>query len=250
MNGKQKKAAKYDKLVMAASKPMTKEIFLEKNRYIVASVDYYRRNGGFSETLAHDHAAALKSIYSKYYAIIIRAINIIIRDELKLKNPDMEFKALSPWDRMLKKWIDNNAGQKAMETARTTQEDIKRAAQKAFEGGEDEESVLESMMRSREMSVWRSSTIARTEMSMAAMYASTETAKGIQSDIGVPMLKFWVPVSDDRTREDHADMLNSEGIPLDAMFEVGGERLPAPTQGAIPENNINCRCQLVYELSV
>ena len=35
---------------------------------------------------------------------------------------------------------------------------------------------------------------------------------------------------------------------LSEMFYVGGEFLPYPTGGSKPENNINCRCRVDFEL--
>lgn len=65
--------------------------------------------------------------------------------------------------------------------------------------------------------------------------------------------KGWLSKRDGRVRPDHiiADrsyhhLLNM--IYIDDLFYVGGEFLPYPAGGSIPENNINCRCSLTFQI--
>ena len=59
--------------------------------------------------------------------------------------------------------------------------------------------------------------------------------------------KRWVTMLDDRVRDTHAPL---EGItvPYDADFYTfDGDHARAPGLFALPENNINCRCELIFE---
>lgn len=246
---RQRKARKYDILVSTAVTPMKYDIFAEKNRYILRTSEDYKKTGQFSNELLHEHSANLKIIYSNAYRLIIEAMSHEIRNELKCSGGAIETKR-GAWSLLLGAYIDKNAATRAIETARTTQNDIKSVIKDAFESGEPEETIIREMLTARGLSAYRSDTIARTEMSAAAMYASTTTAQDIQSEIGQPMKKFWIPVSDDRTRQSHLDMIGADGVDLNGNFDVGGESMFAPLDPkASPENIINCRCQLTYEVS-
>ena len=239
-----RKALRYHRLVDSVIEPMKREIFIEKNRYIVATADDYRRNGGFSGHLLYEHGQNLRAIFEKYYSRVIKIMSREIRASVK---QEAKF---SSWDRMLKKYIDRYAADRAKETAITTQADIKRAIQESFASGDPEETVIRDILTTRGISAYRADTIARTEMASAAMYASTNTALDIQSETQTQLKKYWVPVGDDRTRPAHADMMGSDGIDMNGYFEVGGERMFAPMdESASPEMVINCRCQLTYEMA-
>ena len=59
--------------------------------------------------------------------------------------------------------------------------------------------------------------------------------------------KRWVTEKDERVRPAHV-LVDEKIIPIDEMFEVGGElmRYPHDINGS-PENTVNCRCTCVYE---
>jgi hypothetical protein len=58
------------------------------------------------------------------------------------------------------------------------------------------------------------------------------------------LLKVWISALDTQERDSHRDahFRYKDGIPVDQMYEVGGESMAMPGAGTIPENNINCRC--------
>jgi hypothetical protein len=63
--------------------------------------------------------------------------------------------------------------------------------------------------------------------------------------------KKWIPASDDRTRQDHLDMLDQDWIPFDENFIVGGYDMAQPgdgTQGAGADQICNCRCKVVFRI--
>jgi hypothetical protein len=60
------------------------------------------------------------------------------------------------------------------------------------------------------------------------------------------VVKSWSTILDDRTRSSHV-RADGQQVPIDQQYNVGGESLLAPRLGAIPANNINCRCASVHE---
>lgn len=95
---------------------------------------------------------------------------------------------------------------------------------------------------------WRADMIARTETASAYNFASLETAKELQDNVGV-LMKTWVAATDERVRETHA-AIDGKTIPMDEDFTVGESQLSFPGDPTgDPSEVINCRCTLVYELS-
>lgn len=93
----------------------------------------------------------------------------------------------------------------------------------------------------------RAQMTARTEIHSAAMDSSIVTA----NSTNLTLLKEWVPVEDDRTRQSHRDMRGHPNIPLDRDFNVGGSPMAFPGDPKGPAKEvINCRCILVYEEAV
>lgn len=91
----------------------------------------------------------------------------------------------------------------------------------------------------------RSKLIARTEMVKATNTAAMQSAS--TSDFMYE--KKWVPASDQRTRPDHLAMLNSDWIPFDAKFSVGGVEMDRPGDASAPASQVcNCRCKVVFRL--
>lgn len=59
--------------------------------------------------------------------------------------------------------------------------------------------------------------------------------------------KVWLTEADEKVREEHAEV-DMMRIPIDEMFDVGGEQLRYPHDyNASPQNIINCRCTCRYE---
>jgi hypothetical protein len=93
----------------------------------------------------------------------------------------------------------------------------------------------------------RAKLIARTEMAIATNNAAMQSAA--TSDFMYE--KKWIPATDNRTRPDHAAMLNKPWIPFDQNFIVGGDEMRQPadgTQGAGADQICNCRCKVVFRI--
>ena len=83
--------------------------------------------------------------------------------------------------------------------------------------------------------------IAETETHRIANTAALETAKkaGAKS-------KTWVTMMDDRVRADH-DYLEGQTVGIDEEFYTWqGYHAPAPGLFGIPEEDCNCRCELLF----
>ena len=58
--------------------------------------------------------------------------------------------------------------------------------------------------------------------------------------------KTWVTMLDDRVRETH-DYLEGETVGIDEDFYTfDDDHAPAPGMFQLPQNNINCRCELIF----
>ena len=83
--------------------------------------------------------------------------------------------------------------------------------------------------------------IADTEMHRIANTAALDTAKKAGAK-----RKTWVTMMDDKVRDTHSPL---EGVsaPIDGEFVTwDGDKAQAPGLFSLPQNNINCRCELLF----
>lgn len=85
------------------------------------------------------------------------------------------------------------------------------------------------------------SRIADTETHRIANTAAFNTAKRAGATT-----KTWVTMADERVRDTHVYLeLETVGIDED-FYTFDGDHASAPGLFALPENNINCRCELLF----
>lgn len=85
------------------------------------------------------------------------------------------------------------------------------------------------------------SRIADTETHRIANTAALKTAKKAGATS-----KTWVTMADERVRDTHI-YLEDMTVPIDADFYTyDGDHAPTPGLFELPENNINCRCELMF----
>lgn len=83
--------------------------------------------------------------------------------------------------------------------------------------------------------------IAETETHRVANTAALSTAK----EAGAKF-KTWVTMMDDRVRETH-DYLEGTTVEInEEFFTYDGAHAPAPGMFGVPEEDINCRCELIF----
>jgi len=87
--------------------------------------------------------------------------------------------------------------------------------------------------------------VARTETLGAINAGNVESAE--QSK--VVKEKEWITTLDGSERDSHADM-DGVRVGINEQFDVEGDKMSAPAQGADPEQNINCRCTILEVLDV
>ena len=83
--------------------------------------------------------------------------------------------------------------------------------------------------------------IAETETHRIANTSALSTAKKIGATA-----KTWATMMDDKVRDTHSP-LEGETIPIDEDFYTWDDDFaPAPGLFQLPQNNINCRCELIF----
>jgi hypothetical protein len=202
-------------------------------------IDHYER------VIPHFAARALASIRSK--PIGREAAGLLARaSETKSTVTFAQFKAIGFESRM-REWIGREALRKATLIAATDLDDVRGAIADGVGQGQGTAEIARSIRQVSRLTPFRAATVARTETHAAATFGSIETVRDAERDLGVRMLKSWLPTLDDRTRPDHRAMTNHPPIPLDEKFTVGEELMDRPGDpAASPANLINCRCALAY----
>lgn len=246
----QQRAMERDLAAIEAS--FTKSLIKEKNRAIDALVQDYIRTRRVNEDMTLiTHITNMQGIFRKHIGDVIRkhgraTINSLQSGKKHYQKFVDEFAQF--FFSLETYWMANFGANRARLTSETTRDDVQRVLLLAQDEGLDNREIVKKLLGVKELSRFRAETIARTESHNAAIFASERSAEKIQSDAGVTLLKFWSPKLDERTRISHAFMIDSEGIPLDGMFVVGGERLKRPGDpNGSASNTINCRCALYYK---
>jgi len=97
-------------------------------------------------------------------------------------------------------------------------------------------------------SAGRAAAIARTETISASNFADLNAVE--QTGLGDTLNKFWINSFDSSVRETHVtagQIYGPDGaIGTKDNFVVGDDYMPAPANGSVAGENINCRCTLGY----
>lgn len=130
------------------------------------------------------------------------------------------------------------------ENAVSVRQNIKRAINQSIVQGESIQDMAERVQVALEKNMNRAVRIARTEttgiMGEARMDVLMEA-----KEKGVRMVKVWMAASDNRTRDDHAD-LDGKEVGLEEEFGFG---LMFPgDQHAPVEQVVNCRCAMAARI--
>lgn len=239
-----------DYIAESIVRPFRMAVMDEKNRFIIEQAERHDVLAPVNDLDFGAHKGNMEAIFNKYYRVTIRTFsNEIITSTTKSSFYNIEKKA-SFWEFLFGSWVTARGAQAATETAGTTKSDIQKAITTAQQSEEaiPRTKLVSDILKVRGLSAYRSDVIARTEVGMAASYASVESARKVSADSGVQFKKKWVPALDERTRVSHAVMASSPAIGMGEKFIVNGERLDRPRDPAGSAGNIiQCRCALVYE---
>jgi hypothetical protein len=211
---------------------------------------------------AKEFQPEVEQILKQHYRRVSRIFGISLRQQLaKHFKPDEMKTVDDDVDNNMKEFINTTTALRASLIIETTQRDINGGIEFALAVAADDDGVtrLENAviadMGSKEFnrrSKPRTETIAVTETQTAAEGSKEVEAQTVATTAGrianVPpsqvILKEWVAVLDERTRDAHV-LADGQRVGVDDVFVVMGERLRFPgdtSQGASAENVINCRC--------
>jgi HK97 family phage portal protein len=96
----------------------------------------------------------------------------------------------------------------------------------------------------------RARMIAQTESTLVINQATNQAYQKIDDEEDdLEVRKVWISSRDDRVRETHQDLNNSQkygqiGIPVNDYFKIGSDRALAPAGFSDPSHSINCRCTI------
>jgi SPP1 gp7 family putative phage head morphogenesis protein len=177
-------------------------------------------------------------VFIAFYGATIQEFGDYIQEVLGVKKSAVK----SRFTDKSRQWVASQAYMKSRYVTKTTHEIVKGSIDKGIADGLSEVEIAKDIKSNfvGDSAANRARTIARTEVHNAASYGMQSGAE----DTGLNLTREWVAVSDERTREDHADA-DGQVRGMDEPFDVGGEDLDYPGDGS-PENSINCRCTVAY----
>lgn len=201
----------------------------------------------------------IKSVMELHIKRTLNEFGFMIFHEAKGLGLNIETKANTrKYESFVESFVKRRTGQAITQIEGTTKKKIhqvtKRLVENAIiEGDSNPELASDLRKEFDSLTNSRSQLIARTEVAAASNNGSMEAVKALD----IPgMLKEWVAVDDDRTRDgDHggADHLSMDGktalidepftVPPDASMDCPGDSAGGADQVC------NCRCTLVYKLT-
>ena len=150
------------------------------------------------------------------------------------------------FDALVQEWIAREALRKATLIADTDRDDVLDAITGGLEDGLGTQEIARNVRKVTQMTPFRAATVARTETHAAATFASVESVRQAERDLGVRMKKEWLATKDSRTRPEHL-AADGQTVGLDEKFTVGGELMDRPGDPSASAGNVvACRCAIIY----
>ena len=156
--------------------------------------------------------------------------------------------AQTDFDRLLQEFIDSQSFNRANEIAQSSIDELRVILSDGLGEGlsNDEISKLITDKFRDQLSQSRTIRIVRTETHNALMFANLSSTQILDRDLDLGLMKEWVAVEDERTRDDHV-IADGQTVALDGVFTVGPDRMERPGDPTASAGNvINCRCALVF----
>lgn len=215
----------------------------ERNRFIESAAKSYDLRSAVPTHIRTNHELALATMLLKHYQTVMPAFATMVETGLKSRNR-REVKRVTFYSKIME-WARTRALNNASTIADTDMDDVREAIEDGLSEGLGVAEIARNIRSKTDLTPFRAATVARTETHAAATFGAIEEARQSEEELGIKLVKEWLPTMDDRTRPAHKDMAGSEPIPLDAKFEVGGELMDRPGDpSASAENVIACRCAL------
>ncbi|WP_020474225.1 phage minor head protein [Zavarzinella formosa] len=190
------------------------------------------------------HRKRIETVLTAHYQKVIPHFAGMALSQIKSRRIE---KKSDTFQRLMAEWVSREALRKAAMIAATDAEAVRSAIRDGLDEGDGTEEIGRRIRKVSQLTKDRAGLIARTETHAAATFGSIESVRVAEQDLGVRMLKQWLPTLDNRTRPAHAAMSGQPPIPLDEKFIVDGEMMDRPGDpSASPANLLNCRCALIY----
>lgn len=220
----------------------------QRNAFLGQAAKDYENTGNVSNHIRVWHEAQLGDVLFGHLSAVIPYFGRLTTKQIKSKYRVLERKANDTFFIGLMEWAKTRALNNASSIADTDMGDVRAAIESGLAEGLGNEDIARNLRRLTNSTPYRAATIARTETHAAATYGAIEEAHQTSDEIGIKLVKSWLPTTDERTRPAHAAMANAPSIGLDEQFEVDGEYLDRPGDPAgSAENVINCRCAILTE---
>jgi len=213
-----------------------------------------------------EEADTLKFLTEIYLSVGVEMAKMVDKSLSKYKaaKPDYQVKAAQPREYKPSGDNPNNVniwrsefirltqtkeiGDKVTKVTETTKEQIRKIIQRGVEEKLSHKKVASLILQETDSikTKQRALTIARTE----SAYASNKGGVFAARSSNLVLFKKWIARKiDGKTRDTHAAMVDSEPIPIDALFKVGDSEMAHPcdgSHGAGASEIVNCRCIISF----
>ena len=140
--------------------------------------------------------------------------------------------------------LGNDHASEMMKTMTVVDTDLMEAAIYRKIDGIDFEDRAEQHVRQGDVTALQ--TLVESEYHRVHEEGVADGVRQFTRETGIPVLKTWRTVGDDRVRDTH-DFLEGTTIPMgDLFWTIDGDSALRPGGFANAENNVNCRCWLDY----
>lgn len=184
----------------------------------------------------------LRSLYTNVGRHFLGRVSTVLRTEPP---------GIDAWTARVLAYLDRVGAKKVRNINATTRDMIVSVTRDAVrEGWGSAQTARELRKKWRDLSVWRSNKIARTEVISASNFGTQEGVRVYAQEEGLTAEKEWLPFIDGRERDDHREAAGQR-VGVDDPFIVGGARLMFAgdsSLGAPAEQVINCRCTEIYHV--
>lgn len=149
------------------------------------------------------------------------------------------------WEERIRSWFNGENPNTATETAQNKERETEEPEEETEESEErTKESEKPMTYENISEAIKR---VVDTEYHRMYETGAYDTATAMKED-GKNIYKRWVTMMDERVRDTHS-YIEGELVPLDEEFYTfDGDSAQFPGGFALPQNNINCRCWIEYEV--
>lgn len=200
----------------------------------------------------------MQNAYKQLYFVVMPEFGKAIRDEfgralvgskgdiidIRQKDDDDFFEP--KWEDIVSRYINISLGARITGVNEYTREIVERVIRESMANNLSiPETVKELRAKWRDISRYRATMIARTEIITASNAGSYQGALSTN----IPMKRTWLATGGKRTRDTHA-AAHGQTIDIRANYVVGGEVMRFPGDpNASAANVVNCRCAETYDMA-